>query len=135
MDLVLHRKSHRVDGVFGEMTNERGDFIAVTLERAYPPDFSPKILAGIYICKRYNSPKHGYEVFVLTGENADGHFYEIHIGNYNEDSDGCILVALGNGFKGDQKGRMITASKAAFDKIMQLQDGLDSFTLTVIDPD
>ncbi len=102
MDLTLTRTDFREDGIFGELSNTAsGARLACTLEHAYPVNMSltvekawePKIPAGVYTAKRYMSPKHGYEVFrLLSVPGSD--YDEIHIGNYNKDSDGCILVGF-----------------------------------------
>lgn len=148
MDLLLSRKSYRSDGIFGELTGNGGSFFCVTLEHSYPEPahedgsssgkFLTKIKAGKYSCKRYHSPKHGYDVFLLTGDldgdgfTADGRFFEIHIGNYNDESEGCILVGEQVGSR-YPSGKMICGSRKAFEKLMAAQEGIDFFTLTVED--
>lgn len=130
----LSRKTKRPDGIFGEWQDERGGLLYLTLEHSYQqPDgsFAPKIVPGTYTCKRYESPKHGYDVFMLTGENADGHFYEVHVGNYNRNSDGCVLLGKGRGFLEDGKGWMLQYSQQAFDAFMLSMKEQDLFTLIV----
>jgi hypothetical protein len=52
-----------------------------------------------------------------------------HWGNWNRDSDGCILT--GEAFADSAKGEMVTNSRASFARFMALQDGFDSFQLEV----
>lgn len=131
MNCVLTRKQARTDGVFGELRDESGNLLSVTLEHAFSDGaggFKPAIPAGTYTCTRYLSPKHGYEVFVL--QNVPGHtFCEIHIGNFNRDSDGCVL--LGETVQIMATQQMITNSGATFRKFMKLQEGVDSFPLVI----
>ena len=53
-----------------------------------------------------------------------------HVGNYNEDSEGCILLGTGFG-NTSSKGKMITASKQAFKQFMEMLKETDLFTLIV----
>ncbi len=140
MDLLLIRNSATEDGIFGTLHEATGDckMIAVTLEHAYDPGFgdgsyAAKILAGTYTCERYLSPKHGYEVFrLLSVPGSD--YDEIHVGNYNKDSDGCIL--LGRRVAPSdiaESGDMITSSRNTFNAFMDLQRSVDQFVLTIKD--
>lgn len=133
MDFTLRNRRSSVDGVFGELVDAKGTFNFVTLEHAYSDGnghFFPKIEPGVYTCVRFQSPHLGYEVWHLTGNDSDHHFFLIHIGNYNDDSDGCILIGKGYGNKSDG-GKMIVSSKQAFAALMEAQKETDSFTLTV----
>lgn len=135
MNLTLKRNKPEVDGVFGVLFAENGQQIAVTLEHTFNVDgnYEAKTAPGLYKCVRYNSPEHGYEVFVLEnvppfrGQKVT--YIEIHIGNYNADSDGCIL--LGSHRNGD----MIMDSKVTFNAFMDLTKDVDSFTLTITEGD
>jgi hypothetical protein len=132
MNLTLIRTDAREDGIFGTLEGPNG-LIAYTLEHAYPRGgiFTPKLPAGIYTCVRglhqLANMKAPFWTFEITG--VPGHTnILIHIGNYNDDSEGCVLV-------GDTilKGPtwMITDSRITFDKFMALQQGVDEFQLTV----
>ncbi len=138
MDLTLGRTAYEEDGIFGALFSEYGEKLAVTLEHAYQQinedtisvSYAPKIPAGVYTCERYMSPKHGYEVFRLL--DVPGSDYdEIHVGNYNEDSDGCILV--GDAVINLPSGKEITSSKLVFRALMNLQEGINQFQLTIKD--
>lgn len=119
------------NGVFGTLVDEGDNQLCVTLEHAYlvRGNWTPKLSVGTYTCERYLSPEHGYELFVVRGVpdfmGQPVTFIELHIGNYNCDSTGCVL--LGD----DIQGIMITKSKDAFERFMALQAGVDSFSLVV----
>jgi hypothetical protein len=84
---------------------------------------------GTYTCKRRLSPEFGYELFEIM--DVPGCTYiEIHVGNLQKDSKGCVCLGMGLGKLGTQQ--MVTSSRVAFEKFMALQDGCDQFTLTVI---
>lgn len=133
MDLKLHRIDYFADGIFGELRQLDGTKVCSTLEHSYDSghgdgSFIPKIPKGTYVCKRRHSPKFKYDLFEL--QHVPGHeAIEIHIGNYNDDSHGCILVGMDQVKLG--KFHMIQHSRAAFQKLMDLQKGVDTFNLTI----
>ena len=126
MVLRLIRNSTTPNGVFGTLQNDNG-IICITLEHAFGNDsdgFYALIPDNIYVCRRKMSPKFGYDVFELI--DTPGHDnVEIHKGNYNEDSAGCILLGT------TKVGTMIQESGVAFKKFMNLMDGIDEFQLIV----
>lgn len=122
MIFTLTRTEFLDSGIFGILKDETKTAIAVTLEHSF--DGKPKVPSGSYFCTLYDSPKHGYKVFMLN-DVPGATFIEIHIGNYNTDSDGCIL--LGERRSGD----MIINSQLTFNKFMDRMKGTDSFTLEV----
>jgi hypothetical protein len=150
MDLYMQRAEYRPDGILSEISDVIGP-VLVTLEHAFLPqgifpagisfghfghhgqgDFLPKIPPGIYTCVRGPHRLEGmtedFETFEVTG--VAGHSGLLfHWGNWNRDSDGCILV--GEEFDSSPCGEMLTNSRATFDKFMALQDGVDSFQLEV----
>ena len=138
MNWTLKRSKPEADGVFGTLFDENGAQIAVTLEHAFDArngdgSYEAKTAPGTYTCTRYDSPDHGYQVFVLNHvppfQGKAVTFIEIHIGNYNKDSDGCILVGS------HRNGEMIMDSKVTFTSIMDLLKNVDSFTLTITEGD
>jgi len=134
MNMTLKRIDYSEDGIFGELLDHNGVFFCHTLERSYKNEkneFRPKVSEGVYICTRWDSPRLGYQTFLLNNVPNHTHIL-IHIGNYNEDSDGCILVGNGIGMM-INKGKMITGSKQAFKRLMELQNNEESFELEVID--
>ncbi len=130
MTLTLTRIFLRPDGIFSELTDENGKIVARTLEHSY--DNKPKLYGGEFTCKRsmhrLRGMTHDFETFQIM-DVKDHTNILFHVGNWNSDSDGCIL--LGEGIASSSKGQMITASKQAFAEFMELTKGLESFTLIV----
>lgn len=139
MKLRLVRRNFRSDGVFGELTDMNDNHICFTLEHAYADPsakygYKAKVPPGSYKCvkgmHKLKADAEAFETFEVTGVN--GHWGILfHIGNYNEDSEGCILIGegLGNRYKG---GVMLTHSKKAFVNLMALLKEVDEFELVVI---
>ena len=128
MDMSLRRIAFGPHGIISRMHNDDGPQFW-TLEHAYANGsmYQPKIPDGAYSCVRRLSPKFGYDVFML--ENVpDCSFIEIHIGNFNQDSEGCILL----GVKLGPDGQSVLSSAQAFDQFMLMQTGVQAFKLTVI---
>jgi hypothetical protein len=130
VNLKLTRNSYTPDGIFGTLTDENGNRVAMTLEHAYPllTTFEAKIPSGTYICVRGEHELHNtvpFNTFEITG--VAGHSNLLfHVGNFNRDSEGCVLI-------GEEKGlSMLVGSKRAFADFMTLQDGLQTFTLEVM---
>jgi Family of unknown function (DUF5675) len=120
------------DGIFGTLFDAEGDQVAITLEHSF--NGLPKLPAGSYRCARGKHSLHSnptpFETFeVMDVPNHTGILF--HVGNFNDDSNGCIL--LGRVCIGSEKGRMITSSRATFERFMLDLDGAESFTLTVED--
>lgn len=136
MDMVLIRKDFKMDGVFGELRDENGNLIAVTLEHAYPNGagkINPKVPSGIYTCKRGEHKLENaqpFETFEIEG--VDGHYGILfHKGNFNRDSSGCVLLGAQRSTLPTGE-HMITSSKTAFEFFLTQQEGCDSFKLNVI---
>lgn len=126
MKLLLKRSDCTASGIFSDLCSENGVKLYSTLEHSY--DCKPKIPNGTYKCVRGKHRLHGmtedFETFEITG--VEGHQGLLfHWGNWNRDSDGCVL--LGHTRSGD----MVTNSRVAFHDFMEGLKGLDSFTLTV----
>jgi hypothetical protein len=102
-------------------------FSCVTLQHAYDNNL-PKLPSGVYTCVRgTHQLLHGgpFETFEITG--VPGHDkILIHPGNAESDSEGCVLVGA------SRVSNMITNSRITFEKFLALQDGCDSFQLTVV---
>lgn len=127
MKLTLKRYGYTKEGIFGFLLDDQNNILFYTLEHAYLQSdgtYAPKIPVGNYTCKRGTYPKNGetFEVMDVPGHSA----ILFHTGNYNKDSDGCILVGL------DQGDEMITQSRKAFAQFLQLMDGVNSFELEVV---
>lgn len=130
MNIGLTRIYSGSDGILSVAYDEKENEVFCSLEHSYNIDgkWIPKIPAGVYTCKRRMSPHFGYEVFqVLDVPNCT--FIEIHRGNFESQSAGCILV--GEDPSTASGPLMVTNSEVTFNKFMELQDGIDSFLLTV----
>jgi hypothetical protein len=137
MNLILHRNKFGDQGIFGNIVTDdsNSECVCLSLEHAYLNNtyaaygkYGPKVPSGIYTCTRRMSPKFGFEVFMLNNV-PNCTFIEIHIGCFQEDSEGCILVGCGIGIENGFT--MLTDSKIAFDHFMQLQQGVNMFKLTI----
>ncbi len=127
MDLTLTRKLTNVAGVFGDLTDETDSLVAVTLEHSY--NGKPKLPGGIYVCKRgthhLDKNKNPFETFEITG--VPGHSGILfHVGNIGSDSSGCVLLGS------HANSLSIVGSRIAFEEFMALQQGVDTFKLTVV---
>ena len=129
VNLTLTRSQYESDGIFGTLV--AGDTrMAVTLEHAYDDgagNWYAKIPEGTYTCVRgQHQLAHGgpFETFEVTG--VPGHTgLLIHWGNWDRDSEGCILVGAA------KVGSAITDSRTTFGWLMALQAGVDQFHLEV----
>lgn len=141
MNFTLKRTDHNHDGIFGQLTDELGSFIAVTLEHAYDShngdgSYVPKVASGSYKCVRHAPNRLPYETFELEnvpdfqGKKVTGVL--IHVGNFNQDSDGCILIGA-HRTAGPNGSEMIALSRSTFTKFMNIVKDIDQFTLTVKD--
>lgn len=144
MILYLTRFDIDADGCLGHLHNEDRSFELATIERVYedkpgdesPYSYEPKLQPGTYKCVRglhrlkANSPE--FETFEITG--VAGHWGILfHSGNYQKDSDGCVLV--GAGHQADSLGlRYVYGSRTAFKALMSHLQGLNEFTLEVTNP-
>lgn len=122
--------------MFGTLADEENKSFGVTLEppwRDNERDVSC-IPAGTYTAVRFpaGEGKRPYDVFKLIGV-PDRDDTEIHIGNTIADTEGCVLLGSNYGVVNGQHG--ITGSQAAFRRFMDALRGIDSFPLTVIDPE
>lgn len=127
MDMRLKRDSFETAGIFGKLTSmDESCVVAATLEHAfiYGDGIKAAMAPGVYTCKRRLSPHFGYELFQIM-DVPDHDFIEIHRGNFNEDSEGCVLLGS------TREGGMIAKSREAFDAFMKLQAGISTFTLVV----
>jgi hypothetical protein len=132
MTYTLIRRVFREDGIFSELFDDKNNSIAVTLEHSY--DNKPKVYDGTFTCIKGIHRLHDnipFDAFEITGVN--GHTGILfHVGNYNKDSDGCVLV--GTDVQDTDSGRMVTHSMIAFSKFMAGLEGVSSFTLVVTSP-
>lgn len=131
MNFHLIRDRTSLYGIFGSFYDEQNNIVAMTLEHAYSEGaaFVPKLASGTYTCVRHLPNKLHYVTFMVTGvpdfqgNKVDGIL--IHIGNYNNDSEGCILLGE------SATATCILGSRDAFNSFMAIQEGLDEFILIV----
>ena len=126
----LTRKEFRPDGIFSELVDQNGKLVAHTLEHSY--DNLPKITNGTWKCVRGPHRLHNmtedFITFEITG--IAGHTDLLfHWGNYDKDSEGCVLV--GEAVVQNGAIEMITNSRATFAKFMDSLNGIDEFEVTV----
>jgi hypothetical protein len=135
MDLKLKRSSFTENGIFGLLLDQTGAIVCFTLEHAYENGdgtWEPKVPEGTYTCLRsmhqlahMNSPFETFEIMDVPGH-TDILF---HCGNTNNDSEGCVLV--GALIEQILLTTQLVDSRKAFSKLMELEEGLDSFELTI----
>jgi|SRR6185312_7618657 len=135
MDIQLKRTDSNIFGIFGELLDSDNNKLFVTLEHAYyNPDktYFAKIPVGKWKCVRGKHRLDGmlnhFETFEITGIPSHSGLL-FHWGNYNCDSEGCIL--LGDKIAQNGAEKMITNSKISFNKFMELQHGVDEFWLII----
>lgn len=130
MQITLTRNDNKASGIFSTLQTPDNSY--QTLEHAYlQPDgaYLPKIPPGTYTCIRGTHRLHdmtsGFETFEITG--VEGHTGLLfHWGNYNKDSEGCVLV-------GEKRvGDMVINSKEAFSIFMARLAGVNQLELKVI---
>lgn len=131
--MILLRDTFSESGIFGTLRTDDDIEICKTLEHAYPT-FGQKWKAKIppaahYMCvrgmHRLKSGAQPFETFEVTG--VYGHSGLIfHPGNWNRDSDGCILLGE------NVQDRALVRSRVAFLDLMMRLNGVTSFSLQVI---
>lgn len=131
---ILKRTACDENGVFGELHSPNG-FFCYTLEHAYlkEKEYAPKVDEGVYVCKRglhrlkVTEPMRS--MFEVTG--VQGHWgILLHSGNYNDDSNGCILVGSEVVWAGGEK--MVARSRITYQAFMKKLDGKSEFKLTIL---
>lgn len=141
MNFILTRTDFDPDGIFGQLRSEDGESLYYSLEHAYDSQngigsYAPKVPAGTYLCiKGRHQLEHSPAPFTAFElQNVPGHTnILIHVGNYNDDSEGCILLGMDIAPTGDGSTHMLKSSNAAFNQFMDLQKDVDQFTLTIRD--
>lgn len=130
MRLTLSRFLYRADGIVGRLLDEQDVQLAVTLEHAYDePAPHAKIPAGTYTCRWRESPTKGpcFEICGVAGHTA----LLIHAGNWEQDSQGCVLV--GEMWQETDRGIMVTHSWRALAKLLARLHTVLEFTLIIQD--
>lgn len=132
MQLTLKRIAVIDDGAFGVLLADGVPF-AVCLERTYDRDGGQfvKIQPGRHKCKRSWYHRRGHATYEIE---VPGHTRILfHKGNWETDSEGCVLV--GEQFGVLKKKPVILQSGQGFDELMTKAGDADEFDLLVIDCD
>lgn len=120
MKIFLKRLDVTDHGIFGHLTMDGSKFNCVTLER-----HDIAIPVGTYPITLYNSPDHDNKLVPLLHNVPDREFIEIHWGNWESNSKGCILVGT------ERDGWAIDATIEAFNDLMLQLKGCDDITVTI----
>jgi hypothetical protein len=141
LKLALTRKQAGEDGIFSDLTRADGTLLAQTLEHAYehvptstPSVWEPKLPKGVYTCQRGEHRLSGSPTPFITFEimNVPGHTGMLfHKGNFNADSDGCVLLGNSVVLEKDGKTKMLANSAQAFARFLALVQSQTTFELTV----
>ena len=118
---VLLRTLSIPDGTFGHFIHE--DFHLVSCE----PEKGKRIPAGTYTVKRDHTGHHQWYRFEAVPGRQN---IEIHLGNTEDDSEGCILLGRRRGLVGKKEG--VLDSQVAMERLVMYQ-GEDSFKLEIIE--
>lgn len=126
--LELKRVSSTKNGTCGVLLSNGHPF-ALTMENPWLENKTniSCIPAGVYICKRVQSPKFG-NTFEVTNVAGRSHIL-FHKGNTKDDTHGCILVAEQFGYLNGKVA--ILSSKAGFNEFMTIMKDVDKFLLTI----
>lgn len=100
------------------------------------------IPAGTYICRRTIYHRHNIPTFEVC-DVPDRSRILFHVGNTEEDTDGCILLGRHIGVlsvvdeeTGEERNKVgITDSRVAFRMFMDALEGVDEFQLEITDPE
>ena len=129
--MILRREIFSKDGVFGSLRTETDEEICKTLEHAYASfgkKYRAKIPTGEFTCVRgihRLSKGIPFETFEVSG--IRGHSGIIfHPGNFNRDSDGCVLVGE------EVRNQALFRSRVAFVGLMHRLNTVESFVLKVV---
>ena len=129
---TLRHTDFRPDGIFGEFAFDGEARFCFTLEHSY--DNQPKLQPGTYTCVRGTHKLHNgvpFETFEITG--VAGHAGILfHAGNFNRDSEGCVLVGHTIAVDPNTGDEMVTGSKDEFAQFMARLEGVDSWQLEVV---
>lgn len=136
MNFTLTRGRADLYGIFGQIKAEDGSLTLCTLEHPFSDGaaFVPKLATGVYTCQRGIHRLHNlvpFETFEVMnvpdfqGKSVSGILCG-HVGNYQKDSDGCVLLGTSFGTG------CILDSMDAFEAFMAIQTGCDSYQLTVV---
>lgn len=117
MKLLLKRLEVSDKGIFGHLSTE--GFDCVTLER-----HDIAVPVGTYRVTLYQSPVHGLVPLLQGVPGRD--LIEIHEGNYEVNSKGCILVGA------RRVGTTIENSRATLKTLVDRMKGVDDMWISIV---
>lgn len=137
MRMAVVRVSENTDTTFGAFIREDGTAFAVSIELKWAGNQNniSRIPAGTYICKRTWSNRFKIETFEITGVPGRSRCL-VHPANLSSELEGCIAIGHGFDFVTTKKAADdgVVGSRKEFEEFMKLQDGVDEFEFTVLDP-
>ena len=131
MKVTLKYLDYNQYGIFGDLTFEDEPIpFCVILTHAFPKEdgtYAPATPPGTYTCVRgTHRLEHGDPFVTFEITRVEGHTGILfHVGNYNKDSEGCILVGK------ERWVNMITNSAATFAGFMGELKDVNEFTLEI----
>ncbi len=139
--MKLIRTAFRPDGIFGRLYNDHGVPLCYTLEHSFAQldgSWLPKVAVGTYKCVRGQhqlaSMTKPFTTFEVTGVPPfDGNAVTgilFHMGNFDKDSEGCILVGR-NILKQADGSQIVSNSVHTFEDVMNAWSQLNEFQLVI----
>ena len=138
MHMTLQRAHHKADVTIGMLSIEGVEHSPIyTLENPWKDNkpWVSSIPIGDYAVTRWISPNHGdcFKIFEVDGRTD----ILIHIGNFETETSGCVLVGMSSGvmFNKDtgQEEPAVKSSALALGYLQDLLRNTDNLTLTVRD--
>jgi hypothetical protein len=134
--MQLLRITHQVDATLGILVDDFGTPKFATLENPWRNNQRniSCIPTGLYLCKRHDSPKFGetFKVFDLQGREPAGRSQILfHVGNFADDTSGCILLGNHHFISINTGNSAINESRSAFNTFMVDLEDEDSFELLI----
>ena len=127
MKLRLVRTSVIESGAYGVLHREDGTPFILTLEHTYEGLFV-KIPDGVYTCRRTHFIAGGYDTYEICEVPGCARIL-FHIGNWESNSNGCVLVGTSFEIIVDRPG--VSASSQAFREFMHVVGLEQEFQLVV----
>jgi hypothetical protein len=136
VNLRLKRTDYLPAGIFSDLRDSIGARVCYALEHSYVFDsganWLPKLTPGTYVCERGQHVLGSGPIETFEVKGVQGHAgILIHPGNTEVDSHGCILLGTTRQLDKSRSPIAVLDSRLAFKKFMELQAGLNSFSLTV----
>ena len=129
MKTILIKRIYRDDrGTIGKVLIEGETFYTIEKPWIGNTQRISCIPTGTYMCKPRMYYRGGYPSYEITNV-ANRKYILFHVANYPRDVLGCI--GLGTNFQISNNQIMVSQSRVAFNKFMNLMDGIPEFTLVL----